>query len=55
MFGHSHIPLHERSAGFRILNPGSPTERRRAPHRAMGLLRVSRSRLQFEHVRLDSR
>jgi uncharacterized protein len=55
VFGHSHLPLHQSSAGFRIVNPGSPTERRRAPHRAMGLLRVSRSRLQFEHVWLDSR
>jgi putative phosphoesterase len=54
VFGHSHIPLRERSAGFQILNPGSPTERRRAPHRAMGLLRVGRSRLRFEHVWLDS-
>jgi putative phosphoesterase len=36
IFGHSHIPLHERAPdGFQILNPGSPTERRRAPERAM--------------------
>lgn len=50
VFGHSHLPLHEASVSFQIFNPGSPTERRRAPHRAMGLLRVSRSRLRFEHV-----
>ena len=32
VFGHSHIPLHETAAdGFQIFNPGSPTERRRAP------------------------
>jgi putative phosphoesterase len=54
VFGHSHIPLHERSSGFQIFNPGSPTERRRAPHRAMGLLRVSRSGLRFDHVWLDA-
>jgi putative phosphoesterase len=30
VFGHSHIPLHERAAGgFQIFNPGSPTDRRR--------------------------
>jgi putative phosphoesterase len=30
IFGHSHIPLHERSGdGFQIFNPGSPTDRRR--------------------------
>ena len=32
IFGHSHLPLHERDDdGFQIFNPGSPTERRRAP------------------------
>jgi putative phosphoesterase len=52
IFGHSHMPLHERAAdGFQIFTPGSPTERRRAPHRSMGLLRISR-RLEFEHVTL---
>jgi putative phosphoesterase len=42
VFGHSHLPLHEQSddGGFQILNPGSPTERRRAPTRTMGLIRV---------------
>jgi putative phosphoesterase len=41
VFGHSHIPLHERDAdGFQIFNPGSPTERRRSPTRSMGLARV---------------
>ena len=41
IFGHSHMPLHERAPdGFQIFNPGSPTERRRAPSRTMGLLRA---------------
>ena len=40
VFGHSHIPLHEASEGFQIFNPGSPTERRRAPDHTMGLIRV---------------
>ena len=41
IFGHSHMPLHERAAdGFQIFNPGSPTERRRAPSKTMGLLRA---------------
>jgi putative phosphoesterase len=41
VFGHSHLPLHERAPdGFQILNPGSPTERRRAPAHTMGLVRV---------------
>jgi uncharacterized protein len=41
VFGHSHLPLHEQAPdGFQILNPGSPTERRRAPRHTMGLVRV---------------
>jgi uncharacterized protein len=41
VFGHSHLPLHEQAAdGFQILNPGSPTERRRAPAHTMGLIDV---------------
>ena len=55
VFGHSHFPLRESCADFQIFNPGSPTERRRSPSRAMGLLRVSSARLDFEHVWLDSR
>lgn len=32
VFGHSHIPWHTVSpAGLRLLNPGSPTDRRRQP------------------------
>jgi predicted phosphodiesterase len=39
VFGHSHMPLQEQAEdGFQILNPGSPTERRRAPAHTMGLI-----------------
>ena len=42
IFGHSHLPLHERSPdGFQIFNPGSPTERRRAPSHTMGLIHLA--------------
>ncbi|MBJ7457127.1 MAG: metallophosphoesterase family protein [Thermoleophilia bacterium] len=42
VFGHSHIPLHEVAAdGFWILNPGSPTDRRRAPRHSMAEIIVS--------------
>jgi putative phosphoesterase len=50
VFGHSHLPLHEEEAGFQIFNPGSPTERRRAPHHSMGVLRIEAARPTFEHV-----
>jgi uncharacterized protein len=54
VFGHSHIPLHERAAGgFQIFNPGSPTERRRAPHHTMGMCRAVGDTLTFELVDLD--
>jgi putative phosphoesterase len=38
-YGHSHIPEASRSSGVWILNPGSPTERRRAPTHTMIVLR----------------
>jgi putative phosphoesterase len=54
VFGHSHIPLHERAPdGFQIFNPGSPTERRRAPRHTMGIARVNDGRLDFELIGLD--
>ncbi len=54
VFGHSHLPLHERApGGFQIFNPGSPTERRRAPRLTMGVARVDGDRITFEIVELD--
>jgi putative phosphoesterase len=42
VFGHSHTPMHEQAEdGFQILNPGSPTERRRAPRHTMGLIHIA--------------
>ena len=41
VFGHSHIPMDVAAHGFRIFNPGSPTDRRRQPHGTLGLLRVA--------------
>jgi uncharacterized protein len=50
VFGHSHLPLREEGDGFQIFNPGSPTERRRAPRRSMGLLSRDGRELSFRHV-----
>jgi uncharacterized protein len=51
VFGHSHIPLHEHdSDGFQIFNPGSPTERRRAPAHTMGMVSALGGRLEFELI-----
>ena len=52
VFGHSHLPLHEERDGFQIFNPGSPTERRRAPSHTMGLARVEEGRVAFELLEL---
>ena len=41
VFGHSHIPLDAAANGFRIFNPGSPTDRRRQPHGTLGVLDVA--------------
>jgi uncharacterized protein len=40
VYGHTHMPGAERHAGVWLLNPGSPTERRRSPSRAMLVLAV---------------
>lgn len=32
VFGHSHIPWDSSIGGMRLLNPGSPTDRRRGPY-----------------------
>jgi uncharacterized protein len=53
VFGHSHLPLHQSATdGFQIFNPGSPTERRRAPTHKMGLAHVDGKRVEFELVKL---
>ena len=48
VFGHSHLPLHEEQDGFQLFNPGSPTERRRAPLHTMGLARITGETIEFE-------
>ncbi|MGH2949204.1 MAG: metallophosphoesterase family protein [Solirubrobacteraceae bacterium] len=53
VFGHSHLPLHEEVDGFAIFNPGSPTERRRAPHHTMGMATAEDGAVAFELVLLD--
>ena len=45
VFGHSHIPLDETGDHVRIVNPGSPTDKRRQPFRTLGLLEVRDARV----------
>ncbi|HZG36214.1 MAG TPA: metallophosphoesterase family protein [Gaiellaceae bacterium] len=52
VYGHTHLPQVTRHGGTWILNPGSPTERRRAPARTMLELRVEAGELAPELVDL---
>jgi len=55
VFGHSHIPWDTTTPhGLRLLNPGSPTDRRRQPHRTMMTAAVDTGRLvDVELIALD--
>jgi len=48
VFGHTHMPEHRQVDGFQIFNPGSPTERRRAPAHTMGVATVADGAIEFE-------
>jgi putative phosphoesterase len=48
-YGHTHVPEIARHGGLWIVNPGSPTERRRAPGHTMAVVRDGEPLL----VRLD--
>jgi putative phosphoesterase len=52
VFGHSHIPFLEDGDGLMLLNPGSPTDRRRQPRHTFALLRVEEGRAWAEIVGL---
>src|SRR3954454_16183384 len=51
IFGHSHIPWNAPGvAGQLLFNPGSPTQRRRQPHRTFGVLDLDDGKLRAEVV-----
>jgi putative phosphoesterase len=45
VFGHTHSPLVERADGVWLLNPGSPTERRRGPFHSFLRLSIAGRRI----------
>jgi putative phosphoesterase len=53
VYGHTHIPQVERFDGVWILNPGSPTERRKAPWHSLLELRIAGGSIEPELVRLS--
>ena len=48
IFGHSHVPFLEDEDGFLLLNPGSPTDKRRQPEHTFALLRVEEGEVRAE-------
>ena len=52
IFGHSHIPFLEDENGLMLLNPGSPTDRRRQPRHTFALIRAENGRVAAEIVSL---
>jgi predicted phosphodiesterase len=44
-YGHTHLPEVTLDAGVWIVNPGSPTERRRAPGHTIAVVREGRPEL----------
>ncbi|WP_456695734.1 metallophosphoesterase family protein [Aeromicrobium sp. P5_D10] len=45
VFGHSHIPWDTEENGQRLLNPGSPTDKRRQPHGTMAQVVIDAGRI----------
>jgi predicted phosphodiesterase len=52
VYGHTHEPQVTRVGETWILNPGSPTERRRAPSHTMLVLEIAANEIAPEVVRL---
>jgi putative phosphoesterase len=52
IYGHTHVPQVERFQHLWVLNPGSPTERRRQPVHTMLVLQIGGARITPELVTL---
>lgn len=52
VFGHSHQPVCRQEGKVLLFNPGSPTDRRSAPHHTVGILNIG-SVVTGEIVRID--
>ena len=52
VFGHSHVPWSEDQYGLLLLNPGSPTDRRRQPEHTFALLRAEEGEVMAEILAL---
>jgi putative phosphoesterase len=54
LFGHSHIPLDEDDGDLRLLNPGSPTWKRRQPAPTFALLTIAGGRVDADIVNVGN-
>ncbi|RFU64205.1 metallophosphoesterase family protein [Bacillus sp. V59.32b] len=54
IFGHSHIPVKKEMDGVLLLNPGSPTDKRRQPRFSYGLMYITDT-IHVEHVFYDNK
>jgi len=54
VYGHTHVPQVEEHGGVWILNPGSPTERRRSPERSMLELEIGPAGIRPRLILLDT-
>ncbi len=52
IFGHSHIPFLEDEDGLLLLNPGSPTDKRRQPRYTFSFLRIEEGSMRAEIMAL---
>jgi hypothetical protein len=52
VYGHSHLPVCHQKEGVLFFNPGSPTEKRQAPFRSIGILEVDQ-KIHGRIIRLD--
>lgn len=49
VYGHSHIPIKKETNGILLLNPGSPTDKRRQKEFSYGILTIG-EKLEADHV-----
>jgi len=54
IYGHSHIPMIEEVDGVRSFNPGSPTDRRWAPHFGIGIVEIDERGIRPELILFDT-
>ena len=50
VFGHSHAPLDARGLGQRLLNPGSPTDKRAQPRHTLALVDLADARIRSTQI-----